>query len=169
MSIDEIKNSIKKLKKDILVSYLGIAFFVLFLFLVILGISILFVNAPTVFKNVKITKEDTIFLEKFKRIYAPIIFIVYMFTLALDFISLKVANERLTKIQKMNLVNFLNKYKTVKLMLTLGIFVSLFRLVGFIMLFFELNNEIKKIMEMPSEDFIKSCNLEIDKEAEDSE
>ncbi len=42
MSIDEIKNSIKKLKKDILVSYLGIAFFVLFLFLVILGISILF-------------------------------------------------------------------------------------------------------------------------------
>lgn len=161
---EEIKTNIKKIKKDIFLTYLGIAFFILFIFSLIIFTSIIFVNAPSYFNGVKISNSDKIFVEKFQKISAPIIFILYIFIFIINLVLISSVNKRLEKINKLNYLNYLSKYRTIKVLLIVGIFISIIKIVSYIMLFLELNNEMKKILETPSDDFIKKCMADIDKE-----
>ena len=161
---EEIKTNIKKIKKDIFLTYLGIAFFMLFIFSLIIFTSIIFVNTPSYFNGVKISNSDKIFVEKFQKISAPIIFVLYIFIFIINLVLISAVNKRLEKINKLNYLNYLSKYKTIKVLLIVGIFISIIKIVAYIMLFLELNNEMKKILETPSDDFIKKCMADIDKE-----
>ena len=163
---EEIKTNIKKIKKDILLTYLGIAFFMLFIFSIIIFASIIFVNAPSYFNGVKISNSDKLFVDKFQKISAPIIFILYIFIFIINLVLISAVNKRLEKINKLNYLNYLSKYKTIKVLLIVGIFISIIKIVAYIMLFLELNNEMKKILETPSDDFIKKCMANIDNEIE---